>query len=213
MSNERLIGDEELPEIEAAPTPDDASLKSLATLASRYVELTAEIEQVEAQLAQKQVELRLLEEQTLPTAMLAVGMESFALAGGGSVALKEDFFASIPSNTAIKQEKDAAKRTALIERRAAAFAWLRNQGHEAIIKNEFTMLFGKGDEPLTQVLLGAIKAHAQLAKLKNSFEETVHAATLKSFVESERSEGRDVPEDIFGIYTRRRAVVTPAGEG
>lgn len=69
-----------------------------------------------------------LEDRELPAAMYDLGMTDFGLVGGGRVAIEKTYVAGIK-----------------VEDRQTAFQWMREHNHEALIKAEVKIGFGKGD--------------------------------------------------------------------
>ena len=67
--------------------------------------------------------------EVIPTLMNEMSLSSLKLADGSSVEIKKIYGASIP-----------------IEKREAAFNWLRNNDLGDIIKNEITVSFGRNED-------------------------------------------------------------------
>lgn len=82
------------------------------------------------------------------------------------------------------------------KRKHVAFQWLRDKGFEDIIKNQVSVPFNAGGDAEAQVLLDYLQKNDIVYDQK----ETVHAGTLKAFVNEQLSKGVDIPKDVFGVY-------------
>jgi hypothetical protein len=102
------------------------------------------------------------------------------------VSTKQEYYASIPA-----------------EKSGQAFAWLREHGYGAIIKNVISAEFGKGEDEK------ALEAATVLAEagFKPSQKESVHPMTLKAFVKEQMEKGNEVPADLLGVFTITRSKV------
>ncbi|MCI0526150.1 MAG: hypothetical protein L0Y56_01670, partial [Nitrospira sp.] len=108
----------------AAPAETD-SLKNLAKLVERAKDLTKEVEQDELRLKNSQKKLRELLDMEIPSAMQEAGGITSIEVSGTKVVVKPFYSARITEDT-----------------RAGALAWLRAQGHDGLIKHEFTANLG-----------------------------------------------------------------------
>src|SRR5258708_2303296 len=112
-------------EADAAALPSDAALARVSELARKQADLEKQVMDAEATLNNLQKELARVTELELPEALDAVGLAEIKLLDGSKVTVGTEYFANISA-----------------ERRAAAFAWLRDRGHGDIIKNEVKGTFG-----------------------------------------------------------------------
>jgi len=94
------------------------------------------LQQLEKNIKAKEQDLKSLKEtatkisgEVIPTLMNEMSLSSLKLADGSSVEIKKIYGASIP-----------------IEKREAAFNWLRNNDLGDIIKNEITVSFGRNED-------------------------------------------------------------------
>ena len=95
-----------------------ATLEDLQKKGVEFVEVSREIEKLEADLKFKQEQLHLIESKELPELMRSCGMEDFTLIGGQGIVLKKILKANIPSKSAI-EKADEDKKQELEEKRAA----------------------------------------------------------------------------------------------
>lgn len=192
---DELLGDD--PEVEAAPPPDDADLKTVAQLAERHIELEAQIAALQAELAVKQSALEAIRNSDLPLAMTSLGLELFRLTGGGVIELKEIIAASITK-----------------ENQPKAFPWLEKNGHGDLIKHVITIQFGKGEDAWAKKFLQDLAKRKR--PLKFDRKDTVHPQTLGAFVREQiraaKAEGLDprdqLPYDLLGVFQQKYAEVS-----
>lgn len=184
--HDEVLGEDE---VEAAPAADDSALNHIRVLAETHKALAAELADLEALAKTVSQSMLLIVEKDLPDALTAVGMKSFELADGFEVAVEEKLYASITK-----------------EKEPAAFNYLRDIAPD-LLKRSVGMLFGRGEEPL---------ANEALAALSNAFPErgiedktTVVNSTLVAWLNEQRRQGISVQEDLFGVYQRRFATITP----
>jgi hypothetical protein len=113
----------------------------------------------------------------------------------------DEYYANIPSPDSDKPE--------LLERRAAAFAWLHVH-HPDLPKAQIVIEAGRGEQEKAQrVMNGLDKVGIPYRAM-----ETVHFQTLKAFVKEQMSmehpDGEAFPEHLFGVCVKRVAKVKPA---
>lgn len=179
----------DIPEFDEAEAPEDSALKLVADLAQRQLDLEAAQLAAAAELKRVGDALRQVSEVDLPQAMTEVGLSEFKLVDGSAVAIETKTSASIPK-----------------ARAAEAYAWLREHGHGDLIKRAVTVNFGRGEDELAAELLSFLSEELGEQPVKDA--ETVHAQTLGAFVRERLAEGDDLPGDLLGVFTLRRAVIT-----
>jgi len=164
------------------PASEDA-LAELSRLADQQMDKAVEVEKAEAELKRVTDEYRQIAEVDIPELMQELGLEEFKTTSGLIITIKEAVRASI-----------------LAAQKAAAFRWLRENGHGALIKRVVKLQFGMGDDELAQ---------AAIDKLGDDYDidddSSVHAGTLKKFVKEMQAEGKEVPETMFSIHRQRVA--------
>jgi len=160
--------------------PDDDALKTIAIVADKQIQLTAEMTMAEEAL--RDIKKRLFKVQTedLPKAMEDAGCDSFTLTNGYQVTVKSKYEAHISKANM-----------------ATAFAWLRENDYGGLIKNQVNIIYPKGSERRAATMVTRLK------KAGESFteKESVHASTLKSFVTEQMGQEKcDLPQDLFGVF-------------
>lgn len=177
-------------------------LKRITELAAKLVASLANIAKLEDNLKLAKLEHEELETITLPSAMLEVGMTKFTLTTGEIIEAAPFIRASIPSLTAI-EKADADEKSALINRREEAFVWLKTHNAGALIKNQLTVEFGKGQDAIAKNLFASVLEQG----LKAKCEESVHFQTLNSFVKENLAKGVDIPFETFSIFSGHKATI------
>ena len=159
--------------------------KDLSTLVSQLKEIEDAIEACENTLKDLKHQKTKIEEQHIPSLMEEMGQTEGTWNG---VEVK------------LVQKIDARITEANKE---AAFAWLRNNGHDGIIKNDVTMSFSKGEDNLAGDAIGLLRDKGFDPVQKTS----VHASTLKSFIKNGLEKGISLDLDLLGGYVRNVATI------
>lgn len=164
----------------------DESLKVVAELANRQLVLEKEIEDLEAQLKEKKESLVQVAEKDLPEALAECGLSEVKLLDGSKVSVKPYYQANPP-----KEKYDEA------------MAWLRDNGHGDLIKNDVTVSFGKGEDDR------AVDFKRFLSENGTSYSDKtgVHPMTFKAFVREQVETGQNLPFDLLGIYIGQKASI------
>lgn len=174
---------------EVEKTANEDLLKRLATIAREQVAAESVVASLEAQLVEANAALRLITEDKLPTILDELGIEEFTTSDGIQVSIKEKLRGSIP--------KDKASE---------AFAWLDEHDQGNMIKRQFVIEFGKGDEGWANKFEGDLKKRKK--PLNVARKKTVHPSTLQSFIKDQLEKGVDIPLKLFGVYRQRSSKVT-----
>ena len=111
--------------------------------------------------------------------MNEMALSSLKLSDGSSVDVKKIYGASIP-----------------IEKREAAFNWLRNNDLGDIIKNEITVSFGRNEDnkAADYAVLAQSQGYQPAQKLK------VEPMTLKALFRERTEAGKEMPSDLFNTF-------------
>ncbi len=167
------------------PQLGDNILAQISAAADELQSMDEELSTLEAELKRKKEARRQLAEDTLPNLMEAAGQSQVKTRSGIIVTLDEKILANISE-----------------ERKEPAFRWLIENGHEALIRNEFKVSFPKNTkeeaDKFEEWLNSNLSRKANLAHNVN-----VHSSTLSSWVSEELSAGRELPLDLLGV-TRRK---------
>jgi len=170
---------------------DTAKSKDIAESCIKLLETQKEIKTIEEQLNKvKEVE-KTLSEQTIPNLMHSAGISMLKLADGSSVEINKKYYARIPAS-----------------RQDEAFNWLREHGHEDLIKNDVSMSFGMKQDNEARSIAEDLRQKGFDVKQKTS----VHHSTLFGFVREQIEDGKNVPHDLFGVYVRDKTKIITKDE-
>jgi len=173
-------------------TENGDGLKKLGQLAAQLAMIKLEELDLEDQLKAKKRERQEYEQNLIPTLMLELDVDEIKTKSGLHVELKKVIRASFP--------KDPYK----IER---AFEWLKKNGHDGIIKREFKIQYGRGDEQWAEEFSKWLEERKVDQHASVEQNKTIHASTLKAFVKEQLAEGSDIPLEYFGAFEQKFAEV------
>jgi hypothetical protein len=170
--------------------PNDTDLSSVSTLTKRVLEKRDIICDLEMKLKAEKEELRELEEKLLPDALYAVGYgeNSKIQIDGVQVSLKTDIQMSVSGENS--------------RYRIPTISWLRETGHDDIIKNQLQIDLPKGT--IDSEGLDKLKSYLQNMGFSYTQFENFHTATAKALFRSLLEQGEDIPLDQMGarLFTK-----------
>lgn len=153
-------------------------MKLLADLAEQQLEAEESVEGAELQTKKAKDHLRTISETQIPEVMDRLQLETFKTQTGLIITVKENIRASIPKAKVLE-----------------AIKWLRDNGHERIIKHTFSVI--PADDEAAQ----------ELVKALNGFDYSdapkVHPQTLGAFCREMLEEGAEFPLELFGVHRQR----------
>ena len=170
---------------------DDNELKTLSENITRFLRIGGMIGNTEERLRKLKEQYRRLSEEDLPQKMAELGMQDLRLKDGSRITIDMFYATRINKNN-----------------RDAAHAWLRQQGHGDIIKNQVSVSFGKGEDATALETMTLLEQEGLFPDQK----ESVHPSTLKAFVK-ERIESGDSAftvdtQKLFSVYQGKRTKIT-----
>tara|TARA_R100000278_G_scaffold34352_1_gene30909 strand:- start:21 stop:596 length:576 start_codon:yes stop_codon:yes gene_type:complete len=186
MQQKETIFDEEM--FVDADTLNDVDAdggKKLSGLVRRYNEKQRQIEETENYLKGLKEEKQRIAFEQIPMLMDEMGIERIDV-DGAIVKLKSFVSASIPA-----------------DRKQEAFNWLREHGHEGIIKNEIVVSFGKGEDNVAGDVMYQLEEKGFHPEQKTH----IHSMTLKGFIREQVEKGNNIDLDLFGAFVGRTAEV------
>ena len=166
---------------------DTSMAKDIAVKCNELIDLQNEIKTIEEKLNKVKEQEKFLSEHAIPSLMQSSGISMIKLEDGTEVKVSPHYYAKISE-----------------DKKEAAFAWLREKGFGDLIKNNISLDFGMNQDSEANNVVAQLKA-----KGYNVFQSTtVHSGTLKAFVKEQITEGKGLPEDLFGIYTATKTKLT-----
>lgn len=162
------------------------SIERIVTLANELVAAVEEEKRTEEAAKKARARRLAIEREDLPELMRECGLEDVTLEDGTKITVTDDCDARI---------SDA--------KRPIAFAWLDEHGYSGLIKTELSLSFPRGEKE------EAAKLYKELDRKYGTvaFKETVHPATLKSFVKERLAAGEALPMDAFGVHPYSKAII------
>ena len=169
------------------PTSADG-LKQLSTYADLALQQQADITELEEKLKAAKERYKRTIENDIPEIMNELGVKAFD-AAGLKITLKREVFASIKP-----------------ENEEAAFQWLEDNDLGSIIKDQFTVAFGRGEN------LSAEQLAERLSDMEHPYKRkrSVHPGTLRSTIREligDAEEESEVPYDTFGVFVKNTAKI------
>lgn len=159
--------------------------KSLSQLVKQVTQLDKKIDDWEGQIKILKDQRKRITHDRIPGLMDEMGVEKIEVEGA-SVSCKPVVHASIP-----------------VPRKEEAFAWLRENGLDGIIKNDVVVTFGKGEDNIAGNLIGQLQEKGFDPKTKTH----IHASTLKAFVKERVTAGKHIDLDMFGAFVSSAAEI------
>jgi hypothetical protein len=180
MSSDFSIFEQEQP-----TAPSD--LESIRKLAEEVRDLERTKEDLENETKVINGRLTELTQKHLPEAMASLGMDSFSLADGSKISVKD--FVSGTLNKAPDKE--------------VALAWVNDNGGESLIKTDVKMSFGKGQDNQAKNAIGLLQEQGYEVEA----DKTIHPQTLAAFAREKMAAGEDIPLEQLGLFAGRHAKI------
>ena len=159
--------------------------KSLSQLVKQVTQLDKKIDDWEGQIKILKDQRKRITHDRIPGLMDEMGVEKIEVEGA-TVSCKPVVHASIP-----------------VPRKEEAFAWLRENGLDGIIKNDVVVTFGKGEDNIAGNLVGQLQEKGFDPRTKTH----IHASTLKAFVKERVTAGKHIDLDMFGAFVQTAAEI------
>lgn len=182
--------------------PASKDLGAIAEVAEKMEHTSERIAQLEQAIKAEKQNLRKLSEEDLPDIMQALNMKSFTLSNGAHVEVTDVISGSIPSQGAIDKSKDD-DRGMLEMRQQGCFDWLRHNGGGDIIKNNVEVQFSKEEDQECNTFVSKLRESEMAFKRATG----VHPKQLNKFLAETIATGKEVPHDLFKIYSGRKATI------
>lgn len=170
----------------AAPPVTEDTLKKISMLAQAAKKGEEEISKLTDKLKSYQARLEEILSREIPEAMMQAGMSEFTLTDGSKIKIQKITTASIPS-----QYKDQA------------FAWLEENDHGDLIKQEISLKFNREqNEAAQEVFNDLFEKGFQPVQAKS-----VHFQTLSAFVREQIAAAVPIPMELLGVYQGQKAKI------
>lgn len=164
----------------------EEGLSRIASLVRQQLAMEKRVTDLETELSSAKKDLKEVAENLLPSAMAEYGMAKMKMDDGSEISVSKFYSASIPK-----------------ARQDEAFDWLRDNGHDSLIKNQVAVSFGRAEDSKAQLLLDRLQAEG----FETQQKVWVEPMTLKAFVKEQVEGGEPIPSDLFGIYIGDQAKI------
>ena len=162
------------------------NIQSLADQVEKLDSLNKRLALQEDNIKNTKKDIDRLSGEVIPTMMTEMGLSELKLQDGSHLKVSTSYKAHIT---------EANKEM--------AFNWLRDNGLGDIIKNEFSVSFGRGED-------NKAAHYAELAKgqgLEPTQKLKVEPMTLKALVRERIEAGKEMPTEIFGVFTENKTTI------
>ena len=168
---------------------DNVEVTTVAQECVKLKQKEDEIAALEEQLKAKKLEADDIGSRVIPELLAEQGLTEIKLADGSKVAVKKEFRATLPKDDL---------------RRESAYQWLRDQGLGDIIKNNFFVTFGKGEDDKAEQLLNLAAENGFQPQQKSDVAWMTLTALFRERIES----GLDMPSDVFSTWIKDKTKIT-----
>ena len=162
------------------------NLGKIGAVATDVAETDKEINDIKEQLKKKEDYRKKLSEEVLPSLFAEVGLSELKLADGRLISVKDYYGAYIKP-----------------EKRAMAYAWLRNNGFGDLVKNQVSCSFGRNEDEKARGLSQYLDEQGYEA----SQREWVEPSTLRAFIREQHESGKKLPMDLLGAYVGQKTTI------
>jgi len=185
MSNENL----QKMFVEDAPQQVDEieNVRSLSNYVINLQKLEGEIIKEETLLKQKKERADKISSEVIPEIMESMKLKTLKLQDGSAIEVKEIYSATIP-----------------VANRERAYQWLRDNDLGALIKNEITVSFGRGEDNRAS----EYSSHAESRGYLPSKKLKVEPMTLKALYRERVEAKQDLPSEHFNLFNGNKTKIT-----
>ena len=164
---------------ELVTVPEENELGELTKLVKLMQMLQVQADLQAKELATVNEEIRVLSEVKIPEKFLQMNLQEIKMDDGAKVTVSKIYTASLAG------------------REVEAFAWLKENGMDDLIKHKVELNFGKGEDEIAAALVAALREQDYIVEDK----KTVHPQTLKAFVKEQIEIGNPkFKRDVFGVF-------------
>ena len=161
-------------------------IQSLADQVERLEDLEARLKLQEDEIKGTKAQIQKVSGDIIPTMMSEMGLAELKLHDGSHLKVSTSYRATITEANKV-----------------AAFNWLRKNGLGDIIKNEISVSFGRNEDNKAADYAALAQEHGYqpTQKLK------VEPMTLKALVRERIEAGKEMPTEIFGIFSENKTTI------
>lgn len=187
--DELTVPDYEGEELDIATEHKDSGLRELSKLVTELALKRRERADLEARLKIAQDE-----ENTLARIRIPELVDDLGLAG------------KIETKSGLKITiKKVVKASITDARRDAVVKWFDDNGLGLMIKDEFSLKLGRGED--AQKMANAVRKSLDKLTAPYKNKKNVHNSTLVAFIKERDAAGDPVPDDLLGVYRYNEAKI------
>ena len=168
---------------------DNVEITTIAAECVKLKQKEDEIAELEEQLKKKKEEADHIGSRVIPELLAEQGLSELKLQDGSKVSVRKEFRCTLPKD---------------LDKRDAAYKWLRDQGLGDIIKNNVSVTFGKGEDDKAKQLLDLAVENGFQPSQKSDVAWNTLTALFQERVES----GLDMPSDVFSTWIKDKTKIT-----
>jgi len=168
---------------------DNVEITTIAAECVKLKQKEDEIAELEEQLKKKKEEADDIGSRVIPELLAEQGLSELKLQDGSKVSVRKEFRCTLPKD---------------LDKRDAAYKWLRDQGLGDIIKNNVSVTFGKGEDDKAKQLLDLAVENGFQPSQKSDVAWNTLTALFQERVES----GLDMPSDVFSTWIKDTTKIT-----
>lgn len=198
--------------------PDPAAMNKMTDLAKELAEALSYVERGEEAIKRKKARILEIQTKELVALMDEVGQDHLGLSHDNvDVVVSTAYHASLPALPAPHKDDYQQK----FERRQRGLTWLREEGHDGLIKTEVIIEFPRGGvaraAQVAEEMEQRAREHADTHDGEKPYDvevkEAVNHASLSKLVRELSEEGRtDLPLADLGAHVIRLAEIIPRSE-
>ena len=168
---------------------DNVEITTIAAECVKLKQKEDEIAELEEQLKKKKEEADDISSRVIPELLAEQGLSELKLQDGSKVSVRKEFRCTLPKD---------------LDKRDAAYKWLRDQGLGDIIKNNVFVTFGKGEDNKAKQLLDLAAENGYQPQQKSD----VAWNTLTALYEERVKAGLDMPSDVFSLWIKDKTKIS-----
>lgn len=160
----------------------------VSALAQTLLEADRDVAELEEKLSARKEQARVLREESLPMAMMELGLKQLMLDSGEKISVKQEVFATLTKG-----------------RKEEALSWLEEHGFGGLIKTEVSTQFGRDELVAAKSLVEKLEGMGLAATMNRD----VHPQTLRAFLREQLEAATpNLPLDMFGARACWMAKIT-----
>jgi hypothetical protein len=172
---------------DAPDQTDNVDVNELSEAIEQFKTVSAQVLATEQKLKEFKAQEKYISEFVIPEIMEKQNLKTVKLKDGSELSVGDRFFASFKA-----------------DKKNEGIKWLRDNGLGDIVDNNITVTFGQGED-------NKAVEYASLARERGyepTQQEKVHHARLSAVMKEWKTNGKEVPADLFNTLEGKRTSVT-----